>query len=107
MLNAVFKTIDDRRDDYIAQLQTLCRQPSVSSHGGEQMARTADMVEGMVREVGAETVQLPTESFPIVFGEVPGESDRVISCYNHYDVQPLSPSSRGPLIRSVPRFATV
>ena len=103
MLNAVFKTIDDRRDDYIAQLQTLCRQPSVGSHGGQQMARTA----GMVRGVGAETVQLPTESFPIVFGEVPGESDRVISCYNHYDVQPLSPSSRGPLIRSVPRFATV
>jgi len=57
MLNAVFKTIDDRRDDYIAQLQTLCRQPSVGSHGGEQMARTAGMVEGMVRGVGAETIR--------------------------------------------------
>ena len=91
MLNAVFKTIDDRRDDYVTQLQTLCRQPSVGAHGGEQMARTADMVEGMVRKVGAETVQFPTKSFPIVFGEVPGKSERIISCYNHYDVQPPEP----------------
>ena len=90
MLDAVFQIIDARREHYISQLQALCRQPSVGVRG-EGMAETVRMVEQYLRAVGADTVQLSTEVYPIVFGVLNGDRDRFISCYNHYDVQPPEP----------------
>jgi acetylornithine deacetylase/succinyl-diaminopimelate desuccinylase-like protein len=37
------------------------------------------------------TQVLPTGGLPVVYAQAPGESDRTILLYNHYDVQPEDP----------------
>ena len=91
MLQAVFDQIEANREVYIAQLQELCRQPSVAVHG-TGMAETADRVEAMLRDLGAEgTAQVPTAGYPYVCGELAGSGPKIVCCYNHYDVQPPDP----------------
>ena len=90
MLENVFKVIDDNRDACIERLQALCRQPSIGTTG-EGMAETADMVARIVRQTGARTEQIATDSYPVILGDLPGSDPRCINLYNHYDVQPPDP----------------
>ncbi len=34
---------------------------------------------------------MPSQVYPVVYGEAPGLGDRTLLCYNHYDVQPPEP----------------
>jgi acetylornithine deacetylase/succinyl-diaminopimelate desuccinylase-like protein len=86
----VFDYIDQHRDAYIGLLQTLVRQPSVSAQG-VGIAETASMVEGLLTDRGFEAAQYPTNGNPVVFGQRAGESEKRLSFYNHYDVQPAEP----------------
>ena len=90
MLDAVFQVIDEKRDVYVRELQTLCRQPSIGVTG-EGMAETAAMVAQMVHQTGAQTDQVDTDGYPIILGYLPGSDPRCINLYNHYDVQPADP----------------
>jgi len=89
-LNDVFAYIDEHRDEYIALLQQLVRQPSVSAQG-IGIAETASMVESLLRDRGFDVAQYPTGGNPVVFGERTGTSGMRLSFYNHYDVQPAEP----------------
>lgn len=82
--------IADHRDEWIAELSTLCAQPSVSAQG-LGMAECAALVADMLRRRGFAVEILPTAGFPVVFGEAPGASERTLLFYNHYDVQPAEP----------------
>lgn len=89
-LSDVFAYIDEHADESIAELQRLLRQPSVAAqnHG---MAETAEIVEEMLTSVGFEPRQVPTEGYPVVYAEKHGAADKMLSFYNHYDVQPADP----------------
>lgn len=85
----IYRYIDEHRDEYIALVQQLCRQPSISAQG-VGMEETARMVAEMLERAGARTRIIPTTGFPVVYAEA-GEGSRTLSFYNHYDVQPPDP----------------
>jgi acetylornithine deacetylase/succinyl-diaminopimelate desuccinylase-like protein len=90
-LNDVYAHIDAHADEYISALQLLLRQPSVAAQG-VGMAETAGIVEEMLTGLGATPRQIDTRGgFPVVYAELPGQADRWLSFYNHYDVQPADP----------------
>jgi acetylornithine deacetylase/succinyl-diaminopimelate desuccinylase-like protein len=90
-LSDVYAYIDEHSDRYIAELQRLLQQPSIAAQG-VGMAETAAMVEGMLKGLGASPRQIDTRGgFPVVYAELPGQSQRTLSFYNHYDVQPADP----------------
>src|SRR3954451_17894816 len=86
----VYQYIDDHRAEYLALVQRLCQQPSISAQNiGIQ--ETAEMVKGMLEQIGAKAEIVPIEGGnPVVYGEV-GNGKRTLSFYNHYDVQPPEP----------------
>jgi acetylornithine deacetylase/succinyl-diaminopimelate desuccinylase-like protein len=89
-LHDVFEYIDAHHDHYVADLQRLVRQPSVSAQG-IGIAETAAIVEQMLADCGFDVAQYSTSGNPIVFGERAGVSSRRLTFYNHYDVQPADP----------------
>ena len=86
----VFDHIDRQADTYVEMLRTLCRQPSIATQN-LGMAETAEMVLMLLRQIGADAQTLPTGGYPIVYGAVPGRASKILSFYNHYDVQPPEP----------------
>lgn len=82
--------IDENTDRFIAELQRLCRQPSIAAQkvGIEE---TAEMVLSMLQRIGAQARLIPVaEGAPVVYGTI-GEGPRTLIFYNHYDVQPPEP----------------
>ena len=89
-MQAVFEHIDQHADEYVADLQRLVQQPSVSAQG-IGIAETAAIVEGMLAERGFDVAQYETSGNPIVFGSRAGATEKRLTFYNHYDVQPAEP----------------
>jgi acetylornithine deacetylase/succinyl-diaminopimelate desuccinylase-like protein len=86
----IFQVIDERRDVYLDWLFQICRQPSIAAQN-VGMEETAKLVETLTRDIGAQVQQVPTHGYPVVYGEIGGKSDRTLSFYDHYDVQPPEP----------------
>lgn len=82
--------IDTHRDEYLALLQKFLRQPSIST-ANVGMREMADLVEQTLRDMGFSVEEIPTDGYPIIYGELKGEGDRTLMFYNHYDVQPVDP----------------
>ncbi len=89
-MEAVLAWIEDHADEAIADLQYFCRQPSISAQN-KGMREMAELVARRLREMGAETSQVPTARHPVVVGRLNGESARRLAFYDHYDVQPPEP----------------
>lgn len=85
----LLQTLDARREVYLDWLVRLCRQPSIAAQD-VGMAETAALVEELLGSIGAQTRQVSTEGFPVVYGEL-GHGERTLAFYNHYDVQPPEP----------------
>jgi acetylornithine deacetylase/succinyl-diaminopimelate desuccinylase-like protein len=80
------------RDSYLNELIEFLRMPTVSARG--EMGPMQDAADWLIRRLqslGAETQLLESAGFPIVYGEIKGDSPRSILFYNHYDVQPPEP----------------
>jgi acetylornithine deacetylase/succinyl-diaminopimelate desuccinylase-like protein len=90
-LDDVFGYIDAQADRYVATLQRLVRQRSVAAQN-DGMGETAALVEGLLRDLGADARQVETRGgYPVVYGELAGGGSKTLSFYNHYDVQPADP----------------
>jgi len=82
--------IQDHLDEWIAELSTLCAQPSVSAQGlGIQ--ECAELVAEMLRKRGFTVEIMLTAGHPVVYAEAKGKSNKTLLFYNHYDVQPPEP----------------
>ncbi|CAN0392210.1 unnamed protein product, partial [Phaeothamnion confervicola] len=67
------------------------RQPSVAAQN-VGMAETAELMRGHLERLGFSPELVDTRGgYPVVYGEKRGASDRTLSFYDHYDVQPAEP----------------
>lgn len=82
--------IESRIDQNIDELTRLCSQPSIAAQG-IGMEECAHLVSDLLEKRGFSSKIIPSEGFPVVYGERSGESDRTLLFYNHYDVQPPEP----------------
>lgn len=90
-LSDVYAYIDAHADDAIAMLQQMLRQPSVAAQN-VGMAETAELMRGHLERLGFSPELVDTRGgYPVVYGEKRGASDRTLSFYDHYDVQPAEP----------------
>lgn len=90
MSQALFDHIDENRPKYMDRLNALLSQPSLSSQN-IGIEETAEHVAGLLRDLGAEVQIVPTDGHPVVVGDLKGKSEKTLSFYNHYDVQPPEP----------------
>jgi len=88
--NNIDNFLQQHLDDYIAELVTLCAQPSVSATGAG-IPDCADLVENMLSVRGFQIQRPKTAGNPIIVGRAAGLSERTLLFYNHYDVQPPEP----------------
>lgn len=82
--------VDENADRFVAELQRLCRQPSIAAQkvGIEE---TAEMVLSMLQGIGAQARLIPVaQGSPVVYGTI-GQGKRTLIFYDHYDVQPPEP----------------
>jgi acetylornithine deacetylase/succinyl-diaminopimelate desuccinylase-like protein len=77
-------------EESLEELATLCRQPSVAAQG-LGMTECAELTAGLLREHGFASAVMPSDGFPVVYGEAAGTDERTLLFYNHYDVQPAEP----------------
>lgn len=90
-LKDVYRYIDEHANEYIASLQRMLRQPSIAAQG-VGMTEMAAMVEQDLKDLGFAPKQVDTRGgYPVVYGEKKGASDKTLSFYDHYDVQPADP----------------
>jgi len=91
-LEAIFEYIDKHKGEFIEDLRTLLRQPSIAATK-EGIKETADMTLNFLKEAGieAEIVQIG-EGSPVVYGELETEgANKTMLLYSMYDVMPVTP----------------
>ena len=92
-LGRVFARIDALREDAVAGLQALLRQPSISAQG-VGLEACAELLRSQIVAAGVpDTRVLPTDGGPpvVVARVLNPDADRTLLCYGHYDVQPPEP----------------
>jgi acetylornithine deacetylase/succinyl-diaminopimelate desuccinylase-like protein len=84
---AALAAVDAHFDEFVAELQQLCRIRSRRQEP-DQMVAAARFIAGSVGRWGgtAEVIEWP-DSHPYVLGETPGAGDRALLHFNHYDVE--------------------
>ena len=88
----VLAYIERNADRFVADLQELCRQPSVSTTGVGVREMSA-LLEERVARSGLEAALHETEGNPILTARLEGAGEKTLLFYNHYDVQPAEPLS--------------
>jgi acetylornithine deacetylase/succinyl-diaminopimelate desuccinylase-like protein len=90
-LERVENLIDNRKEEYLEQLFTLLRQKSISAQN-IGVIECAELLKGMMQEIGIETRLLETAGHPVVYGEIIKDPTAfTLLIYGHYDVQPPDP----------------
>ncbi len=75
---------------HLKETRELLRVPSVS-FTGEGIAESADMIEAMLKKLGARTGKFKanSKSWPLVHGYLDAGADKTVLMYGMYDVQPV------------------
>jgi acetylornithine deacetylase/succinyl-diaminopimelate desuccinylase-like protein len=91
-MEKLFNYIESNTDKSVAEIQELCRQPSISSQnlGIDECAR---MIRDKMQEIGMKSrVIKPKKGNPLVYGSLESrKNSKTLLFYNHYDVQPPEP----------------
>jgi acetylornithine deacetylase/succinyl-diaminopimelate desuccinylase-like protein len=108
ILQAIHRQIDHRFPEHLEQCRTFLRQRSVSATG-EGLVEAAELVQGRLREIGAETWLYGPEKGPVVLARYHGGHAKTLLIYGMYDVQPaeeegwMSPPFEARIV-NLPRF---
>ena len=86
----IFRYVEDHASEYTEMLYSACRQPSISAQN-VGMREMATLVRDLLLKTGAVTEILETSGNPFVYGFLDAGRKKTLSCYNHYDVQPVDP----------------
>jgi len=91
-LSAVYAVVDREQGRFIADLQRVVRQPSISSQG-IGVRECAELLVEMMGDLGIDARVMHTAGLPVVYGEIsaPDPAAPTLVIYNHYDVQPPEP----------------
>src|SRR6476646_8622595 len=91
-LNPVYQAIDANEARFVADLQRVVRQPSISSQN-IGVRECAALLTEMMRDLGMDARVMETAGLPVVYGEIraPRADAPTLVIYNHYDVQPADP----------------
>jgi acetylornithine deacetylase/succinyl-diaminopimelate desuccinylase-like protein len=90
-LNDIFAYIDEHSQTFLARLIDYLRHPSISAYG-EGIGEVAEYIAGVMRQMGLAVQIMPTNGWPMVFGEYTVRPDApTVLLYGHYDVQPPDP----------------
>lgn len=89
-IEAVWKYIDEHREEYIGLLQSFVRQPSIANTG-EGIQDMIKLVERAFMELGAAVTLYPTDGNPVIYATIKGDTDKTFGSYDHYDVMPVAP----------------
>lgn len=90
MNDTISSYIDKHFDDYIEELKTLLRIPTISAQN-KGIPETVELVKAMLEKRGLMVQIYETAGNPVVVGRGRGKSDKTLMFYNHYDVQPPEP----------------
>ena len=90
----VFSRIDREKDEYLEELKSYLRIPSVSTDPDFRgdVLRCAEFLRQKMEDAGLTARLIETDGHPLVYGEwlnAPGQP--TILFYGHYDVQPPDP----------------
>lgn len=94
--DSVATYVDERFDDFLADLESVVAQPSVSATG-EGIPECADLAEALCRDYGFdETRTVETDGHSAVIAHAYADHDpnrqvATLLVYGHYDVQPVTP----------------
>ncbi len=90
-MEQIYNYIDEHWLESIDDLKRYCAQPSIAAQG-EGMEKCATLVSELLKDSGVEARIIPTDGgYPVVYGELKGDSPYTLLFYNHYDVQPPEP----------------
>ncbi len=89
-LEKTYAAIDARRTEFTAELQAICRQPSIAAQG-VGMQEAGAMVRDLMEKSGLKVQFIQTPGYPVVFGELDVGAPKTLLFYDHYDVQPPEP----------------
>ncbi|MDQ0428117.1 acetylornithine deacetylase/succinyl-diaminopimelate desuccinylase-like protein [Planomicrobium stackebrandtii] len=91
MASKIDEFIEENREMYIKWLTEFCKIPSVAAQN-RGMEDAVSYLDDLFQKAFSLTPEkLPTAGFPVVYAELEGRSDKILSFYNHYDVQPEDP----------------
>jgi acetylornithine deacetylase/succinyl-diaminopimelate desuccinylase-like protein len=90
-LDHIFTYIDNHSELFLSRLLDYLRRPSISAYG-EGIGEVAEYMAGVMSQMGLAVQILPTDGWPMVFGEYHvGPDAPTVLLYGHYDVQPPDP----------------
>lgn len=84
----VHQNIDENFQDHLRKVQEYVRQPSISADG-TGIKETAEMTKGFIEEMGGSAKVVPTDGWPVVYGELFTDAQKTLLIYGMYDVQPV------------------
>ncbi|MCL6454941.1 MAG: M20/M25/M40 family metallo-hydrolase [Alicyclobacillus sp.] len=88
---AVAQQVAKSREDYLSQLFTLLRQPSISAQNTGTV-ECANLLRQTMEDLGIATRVIETAGQPVVYGErMRNPNAPTLLVYGHYDVQPPDP----------------
>jgi acetylornithine deacetylase/succinyl-diaminopimelate desuccinylase-like protein len=87
-LERIHRQIDEDFDAHLKRVQDFVCQPSISADG-TGIKETAELTRGFIEEIGGTSKIVPTDGWPVVYGEVHSEAERTLLIYGMYDVQPV------------------
>ncbi|SFU48133.1 M20/M25/M40 family metallo-hydrolase [Alicyclobacillus macrosporangiidus] len=83
--------LTERRGEYLEQLFTLLRQPSISTQN-VGMEACAEWIVRFMQSCGLDARLMPSDGYPMIYGERIRDPDAfTVLIYGHYDVQPPDP----------------
>jgi len=90
-IKEIYDFIDDNQQTYVEWLKEFCAIPSVAAQNRGMEESVDYLREVFQKKLNTDLEVITTKGFPLLYTKLSGTSDKTLSFYNHYDVQPEDP----------------